>query len=103
MSNPSGHLLMQHAVGDASLPVPVRLQAIREPSYRPTLSFLLRLIRDPSTPSTLKAAAVIRYNQQLAIKELTREQRQGTKKAEEPVAGSTAELLRTNRHRSENS
>jgi hypothetical protein len=90
MSNPSGHLLLQHVIEDASLPIGVRVQAIREPSYRPTLSFLLRLIRDPSTPPTLKAVAVIRYNQQLAIKEITREQRQGTKATQEHIADATA-------------
>jgi hypothetical protein len=94
MSNPSGHLLMQKVIEDASLPIAVRVQAMRESSYRPTLSFLLRLIRDPSTPPTLKAAAVIRYNQQLAIKELTREKRhERTKETEKPPENATPELV----------
>ena len=79
MSYPSGQLLMQQLIADESLPVGTRLQAIREPSYRPTLSFLLRLIDDQHTPAKLRAAAVIRYNQLLALLEVTRHARRNEK------------------------
>src|SRR5215831_2475918 len=75
MSYPSGQQLMQQIVQDKSLPLSTRLQAAREPSFRPSLSFLLRLINDPETHAKLRAAAVIRYNQILAIKEMTRHAR----------------------------
>jgi hypothetical protein len=72
MSYPSGQRLLQGVIEDVSLPIEIRLQAVRETSYRPTLSFLLKMIRDPVTPAKLRAAAILRYNQQLAIREATR-------------------------------
>jgi hypothetical protein len=94
MSNPSGQVLMQDVIEDESLPLSTRLQAIREPAFRPTLAFLLRLIRDPATASNLKAAAVIRYNQILAIKEATRARRdKGSKKVTPATDNTAAEQL----------
>jgi hypothetical protein len=92
MSNPSGQNLMQDVIEDETLPISTRLQAIREPAFRPTLAFLLRLIRNPATDSKLKAVAVIRYNQILAIKEATRARRnQGSKKAATTIENAAAE------------
>lgn len=82
MSNPSGNILVQQVIDNPSLPLAIRLQAIRDPSYRPTLSFLLRLIRDPSTPAGLRAHAAIRYNQETELREVTRAKREGSTKAE---------------------
>jgi hypothetical protein len=94
MSNPSGQLLMQQVIQNESLATSIRLQAIREPAFRPTLAFLLRLIRDPATDSKLKASAVIRYNQILAIKEATRARRnKGSKKATPATDNTAAEQL----------
>ena len=94
MSNPSGQLLMQQVIEDETLAVAIRLQAIRESSFRPTLTFLLRLIRQPATPPTIRACAVLRYNQQLAIKELTRDRgKRRSAQVEKLAANSTPQLV----------
>jgi hypothetical protein len=97
MSYPSGSKLMQQIVEDDSLPIEARLEAIRESSFRPTLSGLLRLIRNTSTPARLKAAAVIRFNQLAAIREVTRGRRQTRGKKVEEAVNPAAELLGADR------
>lgn len=83
---------MQQVIEDEFLPISTRLQAIREPAFRPTLAFLLRLIRNPATAAKLKAAAVIRYNQLLAIKEATSARRdKGSKKATPAINDTTSQ------------
>jgi hypothetical protein len=85
MSYPSGQVLMARVTEDESLPIDIRVRAVKDASYRPAISSLLRLIRNASTPRRLRAEAVIRYNQLIAVREAIRNARrtQRSKAAEE--------------------
>ena len=70
MSYPSGQSLMNQLVSNPELPEAVRVEAMRDQDYRPSLSILLKIIRDTSTPKRLRAAAILKYNREVSIREL---------------------------------
>ena len=66
MSYPSGTKLVAAVLENKTLPLPLRISAARSCRVQRAL---LRVIEDSSTPPTLRAVAVLRYDQLGTIKQ----------------------------------